>query len=204
MKKEVRKGILFSLMAASLSLAACGDSKKENEADDASMPMQNEMHMEADEMQEMGDMDHGDLDKGDMAMAQDLEFKNEKMSPVYGHYNHVRMALVNSDAAEAQNGGKMLVAALQEANGSTEAMEAAQKIAQSDDLNVQRTAFSDLSNAMEGMMTGALSSGEVYKQFCPMAFEGKGGYWLSSSKEIRNPYYGDKMLKCGSVKDTIK
>ena len=166
--------------------------------------MQNEMHVETDEMQEMGEMDHGNLENGDMAMNQDLVFKNEKMSPVYGHYNHVRMALVNSDASEAQNGGKMLVDALQEANGSTKALEAAQKIAQSDNLNVQRTAFSNLSDAMEGMMRGSLSSGEVYKQFCPMAFEGKGGYWLASSREIKNPYYGDKMLKCGSVKDTIK
>ena len=203
MKRIIRNALMYSLLAGMLSFTSCGDEKKENEADDASMPMQNEMHMEADEMQETGDMNHGDM-SGDMAMAQELEFKNEKMAPVYGHYNHVRMALVNSDAAEAQNGGKMLVEALQEANGSTEALEAAQKVAGSDNLNVQRTAFSDLSNAMEGMMRGALSSGEVYKQFCPMAFEGKGGYWLASSKEIRNPYYGDKMLKCGSVKDTIK
>lgn len=204
MKRIFRNAFMFSLFAGMLSFASCGDENKDKDVDkDVSMPVQNEMHTETTDMQEMGDMDHGAMD-GEMAMAQDLEFKDQKMSPVYGHYNHVRMALVNSDAAEAQNGGKMLVEALQNANGSTEAMEAAQKIAQSDNLNVQRTAFSNLSNAMEGMMRGALSSGEVYKQFCPMAFEGKGGYWLASSKEIKNPYYGDKMLNCGSVKDTIK
>jgi len=43
----------------------------------------------------------------------------------------------------------------------------------------------------------------VYKQYCPMAFDGKGAFWLSSSEEIRNPYYGDKMLKCGRVEETI-
>ncbi len=200
MKKVLRNAFMFSLFAGMLSFASCGDENKEKDVDnDVSMPVQNEMHMQDGEEHDMGDME--DM-SGDMAM--NLEFKDQKMSPVYGHYNHVRMALVNSDAAEAQNGGKMLVEALQNANGSTEALEAAQKIAQADDLNVQRTAFSDLSDAMEGMMRGALSSGEVYKQFCPMAFEGKGGYWLASSKEIRNPYYGDKMLNCGSVKDTIK
>lgn len=52
--------------------------------------------------------------------------------------------------------------------------------------------------------TSAITSGEVYKQFCPMAFDGNGGYWLSDSKEVRNPYYGNKMLKCGSVNETIK
>ena len=200
MKRILRNAFMFSLFAGMLSFASCGDQNKEKDVDnDVSMPVQNEMHMQDGEEHDMGEVE--DM-SGDMAM--NLEFKDEKMSPVYGHYNHVRMALVNSDAAEAQSGGKMLVEALQNANGSTEALEAAQKIAQADDLNVQRTAFSNLSDAMEGMMRGALSSGEVYKQFCPMAFEGKGGYWLASSKEIRNPYYGDKMLNCGSVKDTIK
>jgi Protein of unknown function (DUF3347). len=27
--------------------------------------------------------------------------------------------------------------------------------------------------------------------------------WLSSEKEIKNPYYGSTMLTCGSVVDTI-
>ena len=46
--------------------------------------------------------------------------------------------------------------------------------------------------------------GTVYYQFCPMAFNDKGAYWLSSSPEIRNPYFGDKMLTCGSIQDSIK
>ena len=37
-----------------------------------------------------------------------------------------------------------------------------------------------------------------------MAFEGKGDYWYSTSEEIRNPYFGDKMLKCGRVDETIE
>ena len=44
----------------------------------------------------------------------------------------------------------------------------------------------------------------MYKQFCPMAFNDQGGYWLSNSKEVRNPYFGDKMLKCGMVKVTLE
>lgn len=44
----------------------------------------------------------------------------------------------------------------------------------------------------------------VYKQFCPMAFDNKGAYWLSTEKEVRNPYFGDKMLKCGVVEETIE
>jgi len=37
--------------------------------------------------------------------------------------------------------------------------------------------------------------------FCPMAFDKKGAYWLTSTKEIRNPYLGSEMLKCGKIKE---
>tara|TARA_R110000822_G_scaffold277603_1_gene399627 strand:- start:514 stop:1233 length:720 start_codon:yes stop_codon:yes gene_type:complete len=44
---------------------------------------------------------------------------------------------------------------------------------------------------------------ELYATFCPMAFDGKGAYWISEDKEIRNPYYGDKMLKCGKIEEVL-
>ena len=42
-----------------------------------------------------------------------------------------------------------------------------------------------------------------YVQHCPMANDNNGADWLSKEKEIKNPYYGDKMLKCGMVSETI-
>jgi hypothetical protein len=48
-----------------------------------------------------------------------------------------------------------------------------------------------------------LGTGVIYKQFCPMAFDNKGAYWLSSNEEIMNPYFGDKMLHCGKVEETV-
>ncbi len=44
---------------------------------------------------------------------------------------------------------------------------------------------------------------KIYHQFCPMAFNDQGGYWLSNSSDIKNPYFGKKMLTCGEVKDSI-
>ena len=38
-----------------------------------------------------------------------------------------------------------------------------------------------------------------YRQFCPMAFDFKGAFWLSDSEEILNPYFGEEMLTCGNV-----
>jgi Cu(I)/Ag(I) efflux system membrane fusion protein len=44
----------------------------------------------------------------------------------------------------------------------------------------------------------------VFYQFCPMMNDGKGAYWLSETKDIRNPYYGEAMLTCGETKETLK
>jgi hypothetical protein len=44
---------------------------------------------------------------------------------------------------------------------------------------------------------------ELFATFCPMAFDGKGTYWLSETKTIRNHYFGDKMMDCGEVKENL-
>jgi len=36
-----------------------------------------------------------------------------------------------------------------------------------------------------------------------MALNDKGGYWLSNEKAIKNPYYGESMMACGEIKETI-
>ena len=51
---------------------------------------------------------------------------------------------------------------------------------------------------------GKLSAGALYLEYCPMANNNEGAYWLSNEKQIKNPYFGDMMLKCGSVKETIQ
>jgi Cu(I)/Ag(I) efflux system membrane fusion protein len=43
----------------------------------------------------------------------------------------------------------------------------------------------------------------LYVQHCPMADNNEGGYWLSRDKDIQNPYFGSKMLRCGSVKQVL-
>ena len=44
----------------------------------------------------------------------------------------------------------------------------------------------------------------IYHTFCPMAFREKGAFWLSAAPEIKNPYFGAKMIECGEVIDTIE
>lgn len=68
----------------------------------------------------------------------------------------------------------------------------------------QRIAFGVISSAMFGMLKSTdIKNGGVYKQYCPMAFNDKGAYWLSEEEEIKNPYFGKKMLECGEVQDSL-
>ena len=53
------------------------------------------------------------------------------------------------------------------------------------------------------LKTFGIDTGTVYYQYCPMANGDKGAYWLSTIKEIKNPYFGDAMLSCGETKDTL-
>jgi Cu(I)/Ag(I) efflux system membrane fusion protein len=81
---------------------------------------------------------------------------------------------------------------------------AVEKIINNSDIEAQRLAFSDLSDEMYNTVKRFDISGlNIYYQFCPMAKNDKGAYWLSSSAEIRNPYFGDVMLKCGEIKETL-
>jgi Cu(I)/Ag(I) efflux system membrane fusion protein len=68
----------------------------------------------------------------------------------------------------------------------------------------QRIAFIDLSNAMIVLANTFGVENTIYVQHCPMADDNKGADWLSFEKEIRNPYFGDKMLQCGSVEQIIE
>lgn len=144
---------------------------------------------------------HGDQKKMDQAMVM---FKDAKLGTAYEHYIHVKDALVASEADEAKMGAGELQKALKEVSGSAKAIEGAAKLANTSDLEEQRKVFSTLSNEMATLVKGKLSMGSLYLEYCPMANNNEGAYWLSNEKQIKNPYFGDKMLKCGSVKETIQ
>jgi Cu(I)/Ag(I) efflux system membrane fusion protein len=77
-------------------------------------------------------------------------------------------------------------------------------IVSSDKIEEQRIVFSGFSDKFyKAIKTFGLMGKTVYYQFCPMDFDKKGAYWLSESKTIRNPYFGDKMMDCGDNKETL-
>ena len=68
----------------------------------------------------------------------------------------------------------------------------------------QRLSFGTISSAFYGLLKNAgLKNGHVYHEYCPMAFNDKGAFWLSDESEIKNPYFGKKMMECGEVIDSL-
>ena len=77
-------------------------------------------------------------------------------------------------------------------------------IAESSDIEVQREAFITFNPAFYKVVKAfGLVDIQAYYQYCPMANDDNGAYWISEQKEIRNPYFGDEMMECGESKDTI-
>lgn len=72
------------------------------------------------------------------------------------------------------------------------------------DMTAQRSHFKDLSMHLISAIETFGINEKVYSQFCPMADNDKGAYWLSKEEKVLNPYFGAAMLKCGSVKDVIE
>ena len=140
----------------------------------------------------------------DQSLRTNVTFKDNRITTAFKLYNTVRAALVNTNAEDAAQYADILFRSqiMQEADDETK--KALQLIMDGKDVEEQRKNFVIVTSAIEKLVDGNIESGALYKQFCPMAFGNKGAYWLSDSKDIRNPYFGDKMLKCGRIDAEIK
>ncbi len=173
---------LAVVAAVTITLAACGEQKDKQEA-------------------EVSSQDAIEQAKGQMVAMADVSFSDGMTGKVFQNYQQVRMALVNSDADGVQKAAGKLAANFSEELDILELTALA--LAEASDIEKQRDLFSQFTEKVEPMFKDSISEGAIYKQFCPMAFGGKGGYWISDVDEIRNPYYGEKMLKCGTVTEII-
>ncbi|MEK9781846.1 MAG: efflux RND transporter periplasmic adaptor subunit, partial [Flavobacteriales bacterium] len=130
--------------------------------------------------------------------------------PVLLAYLKVKDALVASDAPQTVVSAKATLEALnaiptsnlgkmeqEHFNASVKMLEA---IAAKTNLNNQRSHFVLLNEHLVALVS-AFSTLEntLYVQQCPMANNNQGAVWLSIEKDIRNPYFGAAMLKCGST-----
>ena len=77
-------------------------------------------------------------------------------------------------------------------------------ISTTSNIEEQRSHFKNLSiNLIKAIQIFGINT-KVFVEFCPMANSNKGAYWLSKEDKVINPYYGDKMLTCGEVKQVIE
>lgn len=137
--------------------------------------------------------------------ADTIQLKEAPSDAVLKQYLALKDALVKSNAKESQQAASVLVDLLKANNQFASHVPSADSIAKTADLVQQRSTFTNLSNQLIARFEKeALLKGSFYVQFCPMANDGNGGYWLAAEQEVNNPYYGDEMLHCGEVKKTIK
>jgi len=150
-------------------------------------------------------------DKDDMAMSDNQDAKAEA---ILNDYFNLKDALVNDDNGKAKELGNTLAKSLKAFDASNysdneqselkdiieDATEHAEHIGESD-IKHQREHFKILSKDVTDMVAITGTDKKLYEQFCPM-YDG-GTAWLSTKEEVRNPYYGSQMLKCGKVQREI-
>lgn len=175
----------FKMTIAAMALIITASCKENKNRQDAQMNTPEEVKQE----------------KEQTADIADATFVDGMTGKAWHNYLQVRTALVNSDADGVQTAAGNLAESFAEERAELKSL--AKKIAEINDIEEQRSLFSDFGKEVEPLFKEGLGEGTIYKQYCPMAFENTGGYWFSDVDEIRNPYFGDRMLKCGKVTETI-
>lgn len=149
-----------------------------------------------------------------------MDAKNAvSIKEIVSTYLQLKNAFTNDNSTEAASAGKALEAAFK--NFDKTALTAAQKKTFDDveddarehaehigknggNIAHQREHFALLSKDIYDLVK-ALGSGQVlYKDFDAMYNNGKGAFWLSETKEIKNPYMGKAMLTSGKIIEEIK
>ena len=148
----------------------------------------------------------------------DPKFKAQ-LTMVYDTYIKMKDAFVESDPAKVSEEAKKVETAIQSVdmgllkdnahmawmNQLKTLNSAIKAIVSEKDIEKQREAFSNFNQSFHNSLKMfGLKNETAYYQFCPMAFDNKGAYWISEMEEIRNPYFGDMMLSCGETKETLK
>lgn len=174
------------------------------------------MHHDHDAEAEHEDHEHGEMQQHSEHSEQPTPTTNDPIAVVLADYFALKDALVASNPKLAMKNAETLNGAMHSVNMEklpkelqatwTEVMQAVMPnlhpLADSGDLDQQRQLFAKLTAPMAKLVEAAPQATPVYLDHCPM-YNG-GSDWLSTDKAIKNPFYGDMMLGCGSVTKTIQ
>lgn len=119
-------------------------------------------------------------------------------------YLNLKDALVEGNDEQALGHVNSLLTHLEGVPAYSALKDPATATLQAADLANRRKAFELLSDQLYPLLRTAKPEGmRLYRQFCPMAFDFKGAFWISAEREIMNPYFGDEMLHCGEVREIL-
>lgn len=130
-------------------------------------------------------------------------------------YLSVKNALINSNETEAATASGKMYDAMKTFDKSllsadqkkiyddveADLKEHAEHISKSK-IEPQRELFATMSKDMYDLVKAFGAGMTLYHDHCPMYNDGS--MWLSETKDIKNPFYGDKMMTCGSVEEMMK
>ncbi|TVZ59931.1 Cu(I)/Ag(I) efflux system membrane fusion protein [Flavobacteriaceae bacterium MAR_2010_105] len=143
----------------------------------------------------------------------------EQLKVVVNDYINLKNALVKEDSKTSSQSASSLLNNLSKVNmkllsdnnahSSWMSLEGDIKssttsISKSSSIVSQRDHFKHLSSHLIHAVQLFGVNEKVYVEFCPMADNNKGAYWLSKENKVINPYFGDAMLTCGEVKQVIE
>ena len=143
----------------------------------------------------------------------------EQLKEVFENYIALKNALVNDDPKKAKEAATTVVNNLDKVDMKllsdknahnhwmklqSEIKASANSIASETEIKEQRNHFKHLSSHLISAVEIFGINQKVYSQFCPMADNDKGAYWLSKEEKILNPYFGKAMHNCGNVTNVIE
>ncbi|MGZ0014664.1 efflux RND transporter periplasmic adaptor subunit [Yeosuana sp. AK3] len=141
------------------------------------------------------------------------------LKPLFTEYLSMKDALTNDNLENAKKAGSTILKTVDGLNMSlftgeshnvwmglsSDLKNVLQHVQHYKTLEEIRKAFQQVSNIMIGLeMSFNPNEEALFVIHCPMANNNKGADWLSTSKEVKNPYYGQSMLTCGEVTKEIK
>lgn len=142
-----------------------------------------------------------------------------ELEPLYNSYLELTEALANDNFEQASTAGIALKDALGNVNmgafkdnaheiwmdHAANLENTLEHVAHVGSIDELRSAYKGISDAMIALTNSFGAIGDtLYLQYCPMANNDQGANWLSNYSEIKNPYFGEMMLKCGETHDTIQ
>ena len=150
-------------------------------------------------------------------MTEKVDFNStveKSFQPVIDAYINLKDALIQSDVSLASSKSEAFRKALEELPVSQREQthnywsilhKTSKGINENVSLEHQRKQFQMVSDKLIEMVRNFDEvNDKLFVQFCPMADNNNGAFWLSKEEQVLNPYFGDVMLKCGSVKEVIE